>query len=716
MSDKPRPTRSTGSSRSARLLDSMRVIATGVTHREGGGASAVSNSISSISLAITALTNKLRGITQTVTPINVDSNLDIPIQIPGPRGLRGLTGTNGTIGVNGKPGRPGLDILYSESEIPVPTPGLRGATGTAGSRGRSGAQATPALDPHTDHDIAIPSPGLRGAAGAAGAASGSMVLISESILSADASIVTFSNIPQNFRHLKVVCYGRITGATVADYVGLRFNGDSGSNYDVIKLSGQGNGSFLGVTASNAGNLITIGNMPGSSSSRTTHAGNTDAIIPHYAGSTFDKVVHSTSYNAYTTANTSNNPLIQQLGGSWRNTVPVTQIDLYPGLGDFKAGCVFALYGIGTGTAASSVTPVWDTTVNEDGSSLSNWTQTSGSWSVASSAFHVSGSAGAVKALRYTARVAHSALVFQADVKMNSSGGFGADNRIGLGFNKPSNLSGGSIVTLRSTGALTPSSTGVIYTEQPDGTTAGPSSLTKLFNLDQYYTLKVVAIGNAMDVYVDGVYLYTLLRKMDPVAGAIEYAYISLYSYQCDVDFKNIKLYTPSLPNSSAVTLKLDDCANPDDNTDLNASTTAHGLLKKLDGTATNYMSGSGAWSDPITVANISSGTYNATGTGVTNITSLSPFSGSTYLRVGNICTVSGAIDINATAAGVIEFTLSLPFASALTSSTQCVGSFNANIYAGFVAADAASDKADFVGTVPSSGTHTAWYIFQYQII
>ena len=113
MSDKPRPTRSTGSSRSARLLDSMRVIATGVTHREGGGASAVSNSISSISLAITALTNKLRGITQTVTPINVDSNLDIPIQIPGPRGLRGLTGTNGTIGVNGKPGRPGLDILYS---------------------------------------------------------------------------------------------------------------------------------------------------------------------------------------------------------------------------------------------------------------------------------------------------------------------------------------------------------------------------------------------------------------------------------------------------------------------------------------------------------------------------------------------------------------------------------------------------------------------------
>jgi hypothetical protein len=40
-------------------------------------------------------------------------------------------------------------------------------------------------------------------------------------------------------------------------------------------------------------------------------------------------------------------------------------------------------------------------------------------------------------------------------------------------------------------------------------------------------------------------------------------------------------------------LKLDDLATPDDNTDLNASTTRHGLLKKLSGTATEFLNGAG---------------------------------------------------------------------------------------------------------------------------
>jgi Protein of unknown function (DUF2793) len=45
-------------------------------------------------------------------------------------------------------------------------------------------------------------------------------------------------------------------------------------------------------------------------------------------------------------------------------------------------------------------------------------------------------------------------------------------------------------------------------------------------------------------------------------------------------------------------IKLDDLAAPDDNTDLNASSSAHGLLRKLSATATEYLDGSGAWSTP----------------------------------------------------------------------------------------------------------------------
>jgi hypothetical protein len=42
-------------------------------------------------------------------------------------------------------------------------------------------------------------------------------------------------------------------------------------------------------------------------------------------------------------------------------------------------------------------------------------------------------------------------------------------------------------------------------------------------------------------------------------------------------------------------IKLDDLATPDDNTDLNASTTRHGLLLKLSGLATQVLKGNGAW-------------------------------------------------------------------------------------------------------------------------
>jgi hypothetical protein len=46
-------------------------------------------------------------------------------------------------------------------------------------------------------------------------------------------------------------------------------------------------------------------------------------------------------------------------------------------------------------------------------------------------------------------------------------------------------------------------------------------------------------------------------------------------------------------------LKLDDLAAPDDNTDLNASTSAHGLLKKLPGGTTDYLRADGSFADPI---------------------------------------------------------------------------------------------------------------------
>lgn len=44
--------------------------------------------------------------------------------------------------------------------------------------------------------------------------------------------------------------------------------------------------------------------------------------------------------------------------------------------------------------------------------------------------------------------------------------------------------------------------------------------------------------------------------------------------------------------------KLDDLATPDDNTDLNASTLRHGLMRKLSGSALEFLNGAGAFTVP----------------------------------------------------------------------------------------------------------------------
>jgi hypothetical protein len=49
---------------------------------------------------------------------------------------------------------------------------------------------------------------------------------------------------------------------------------------------------------------------------------------------------------------------------------------------------------------------------------------------------------------------------------------------------------------------------------------------------------------------------------------------------------------------TSTNVKLDDLGTPDDNTDLNASTTKHGLLLKLSGNSTDFLTGQGTWAVP----------------------------------------------------------------------------------------------------------------------
>jgi hypothetical protein len=195
--------------------------------------------------------------------------------------------------------------------------------------------------------------------------------------------------------------------------------------------------------------------------------------------------------------------------------------------------------------------IWNQTVNESGASLANWTTLYGTWSDVSNSIQVTTPAGTNNLLRYTPRIAQSALVFEADISISSTGGFTGTSAAGLVFNydagQNSGTGLGSSVFLL-TQNRTPWSDGVTYSEQPNMQVAGPEFAYR-FSFDTFYTLRVVAIGNVMDTYVKGVYQMTSYRTVYNSGNAPQTLpyYVALRAVNCTANFKNIHFYTMALP-------------------------------------------------------------------------------------------------------------------------------------------------------------------------
>jgi hypothetical protein len=116
--------------------------------------------------------------------------------------------------------------------------------------------------------------------------------------------------------------------------------------------------------------------------------------------------------------------------------------------------------------------------------------------------------------------------------------------------------------------------------------------------------------------------------------------------------------------------------------------------------------------------NIFSGTYTPTGTGVTNVATIST-TGCQYARIGNYVMVSGSITVDATSAGLTEWRMSLPVASGLTSSNNLGGTFSTfsagdqDTDNGCIIADATNDQALFRATLTQTGSTAYSFSFGY---
>lgn len=167
-------------------------------------------------------------------------------------------------------------------------------------------------------------------------------LISSQILSGTAATVTFSSIPQSFRHLTLICQARTDAAAEADNIQLRFNADSSAIYDRQRLSA--NNTTLSGAAARAGTADQIG-VCEAANSRASNFSPTHTYIYGYTRTDAEKNTLSHS-SVFGDVSADTDLQIQFRAGRWRSTAAITSITLLPLTGpNFVSGSRFELYGV-----------------------------------------------------------------------------------------------------------------------------------------------------------------------------------------------------------------------------------------------------------------------------------------------------------------------------------------------------------------------------------
>jgi hypothetical protein len=149
------------------------------------------------------------------------------------------------------------------------------------------------------------------------------------------SSVTLSSIPSGYTDLVLVCnFINTIGQT--DH-GVRFNGDTASNYSRTQLYGTGS-----VAGSNRGTNETSMNFLGYIG---TSWGVSIMQIMNYSNTTTYKTALSRANGA--------SDLVIAAAGLWRNTSAITSLDIIASAGNFAVGSTFSLYGIANADLGSA---------------------------------------------------------------------------------------------------------------------------------------------------------------------------------------------------------------------------------------------------------------------------------------------------------------------------------------------------------------------------
>jgi len=181
-----------------------------------------------------------------------------------------------------------------------------------------------------------------------------------------------------------------------------------------------------------------------------------------------------------------------------------------------------------------VTSVWNQVVNENGASFANFTSSSGTWSSDGTVIKQTDTGATVRRAKFNTKLVTDNLVFEAEMQIRTAGALRLAGLI-VGFDGSGN--NGNLVYLDEGGNL--------IQVDSDSITNHRTFSSVTINTNTWYKLRVVVMGTAVGVYLDG----TLMGSVGkPVTASANADFIGFLTYQAEVWFRNIKAWNLNLPS------------------------------------------------------------------------------------------------------------------------------------------------------------------------
>jgi len=157
-----------------------------------------------------------------------------------------------------------------------------------------------------------------------------------------AASISFTSIPAGYQTLQLRLFGRTTSSTSdGNYINVRFNSDSGSNYTFHQI--QGDGSSVTATALTSQTQTILQRVPSDAASASVY-GVIVCDIVDYAATTKYKTLKA--YGGFeTNSGAASGTKIFFTSGAWLSSSAISSMSLTPDTGNFKQYTSAALYGI-----------------------------------------------------------------------------------------------------------------------------------------------------------------------------------------------------------------------------------------------------------------------------------------------------------------------------------------------------------------------------------